>query len=59
VVQRSAGNYANVKVIESGTGDIPIYDYNQLSKISGVSFFDLIKIDIEGSEYGFLSSMSG
>jgi FkbM family methyltransferase len=58
VVQKGAGNYANVKVVESQTGDIPIYDYNQLLKVSGVPFFDLIKIDIEGNEYGFLSSMS-
>lgn len=58
VVQKSAGNYANVKVVASATGDTPIYDYNQLLKVSGIASFDLIKIDIEGSEYGFLSSMS-
>lgn len=58
VVQKSAGNYANVKVVESSGGAIPIYDYSQLAKVAGVPFFDLIKIDIEGNEYGFLSSMS-
>jgi FkbM family methyltransferase len=58
VVQKSAANYANVKVIESNSGVIPIYDYNQLAKVAGVPFFDLIKVDIEGNEYGFLSSMS-
>jgi FkbM family methyltransferase len=58
IIQNSAGNYANVKVIQSDTGNIPIYDYNQLLEVSRVPFFDLIKIDIEGSEYDFLSSMS-
>ena len=47
----------NLKVTESGCGDIPIYDYKELLKVSGVPGFDLIKIDIEGSEYAFLSSM--
>jgi FkbM family methyltransferase len=58
VVQKSARNYAKAKVVENSSGDIPIYDYDQLAKMSGIPFFDLIKIDIEGSEYGFLSSMS-
>ncbi len=58
VVQRSARNYAKAQVVESSTGDIPIYDYNQLAKVSGIPFFDLIKIDIEGDEYAFLTSMS-
>jgi FkbM family methyltransferase len=58
LVQKSARNYAKAKVVENSSGDIPIYDYDQLTKVSGVPFFDLIKIDIEGNEYGFLSSMS-
>jgi FkbM family methyltransferase len=58
VVQKSPRNYAKAKVVESSSGDVPIYDYAQLAKISGVPFFDLIKIDIEGNEYGFLSSMT-
>jgi FkbM family methyltransferase len=58
VVQRSPSNYANAKVVENSDGDVPIYDYNQLAKVSGIPFFDLIKIDIEGGEYGFLSSMN-
>jgi FkbM family methyltransferase len=58
VVQKSSRNYAKAKVVESCSGDVPIYDYGQLAKVSGVPFFDLIKIDIEGNEYGFLSSMS-
>jgi FkbM family methyltransferase len=58
VEQKSASNYANVKVVESSSGDTPIYDFSELLRVAGVSVFDLIKIDIEGSEYGFLSSMS-
>jgi FkbM family methyltransferase len=58
VVQKSARNYARAKVVESSTGNVPIYDYSQLARVSGVPFFDLIKIDIEGAEYGFLSSMT-
>jgi FkbM family methyltransferase len=58
IVQKSATNYAKAKVVTRDDGDIPIYDYNELARISGVPFFDLIKIDIEGNEYGFLSSMS-
>ena len=58
LVQKSARNFAKATVVESSSGDIPIYDYNQLAKVSGVPFYDLIKIDIEGNEYGFLSSMN-
>jgi FkbM family methyltransferase len=58
VMQKSATNYAKARVVESSTGEVPIFDYNQLAKISGVPFFNLIKIDIEGDEFGFLSSMS-
>jgi FkbM family methyltransferase len=58
IVQKSPRNYAKAKVVQSSTGTVPIYDYTQLAKVSGVPFFDLIKIDIEGAEYGFLSSMS-
>lgn len=58
IVQKSEGDYANIKVVESNDGNIPIYDYDQLLKVSGSSHFDLIKTDIEGNEYGFLSSMS-
>ena len=58
IVQKAASNYANVRVVESDSGDIPIYDYQQLLKVSGVPSFDLIKIDIEGNEYAFMSSMS-
>jgi FkbM family methyltransferase len=57
IVQPVASDYANVKVVENDSGDIPIYDYKQLLKISGVPSFDLIKIDIEGAEYDFVSSM--
>jgi FkbM family methyltransferase len=58
VVQKSRSNYAKAQVVESNTGEVPIYDYNQLAVVSGVPFFDLIKIDIEGAEYDFLRSMS-
>jgi FkbM family methyltransferase len=58
LVQRSTRNYAKAKVVENSSGEIPIYDYNQLAKVSGIPFYDLIKIDIEGDEYAFLSSMS-
>lgn len=58
VLQTSATSYANIKVVEDISGDVPIYDYAELLKVSGVPSFDLIKIDIEGAEYGFLSSMS-
>lgn len=58
LMQKSARNYAKAKVVENSSGEIPIYDYNQLAKNSGVPFFDLIKIDIEGDEYPFLSSMN-
>jgi FkbM family methyltransferase len=57
-VQINANDYANVKVVESNSGDTPIYDYAELLKISNIPFFDLIKIDIEGNEYDFLSSMT-
>jgi FkbM family methyltransferase len=57
-VQVNANDYANVKVVESNSGDTPIYDYAELLRISNIPFFDLIKIDIEGNEYGFLSSMT-
>ncbi len=57
LVQNSSRNHAKARVVEDNGGDIPIYDYNELAKVSGVAFFDLIKIDIEGSEYDFLSSM--
>ncbi len=58
VVQKSARNFANARVAQSDGGNIPIYDYNELLRISAVPFFDLIKIDIEGDEYGFLNSMN-
>jgi FkbM family methyltransferase len=58
VVQKSASDYANVKVVENSAGNIPIYDFSELLRLARVPFFDLIKIDIEGSEFGFLSSMS-
>ena len=57
LLQPVASDHANVKVVESDSGDIPIYDYKQLLKISGAPSFDLIKIDIEGAEYDFISSM--
>jgi FkbM family methyltransferase len=57
ITQRNASNYANLKVIESGRGDIPIYDYKELLKVSGIPGFDFIKLDIEGSEYAFISSL--
>lgn len=58
VVQKSARNFAKARVVKSSSGNVPIYDYNQLAEISGVPFFDLIKIDIEGDEYAFLNSMN-
>jgi FkbM family methyltransferase len=58
VVQKSGRNFAATRIVESSSGEIPIYDYNQLANNSGVPFFDLIKIDIEGDEYAFLSSMN-
>jgi FkbM family methyltransferase len=58
LVQKSSRNYAKTKVIESSSGEIPIYDYNQLAEVTGVPLFDLIKIDIEGDEYAFLGSMN-
>ena len=57
ITQRGAGNYANLKVVESDSGDIPIYDYKELLKVSKIPGFDFIKVDIEGSEYAFISSM--
>ncbi len=57
VLQPVASDYANVKVVENSSGGIPIYDYNEVLKLSGVPRFDLIKVDIEGSEYPFISSM--
>jgi FkbM family methyltransferase len=57
IVQPLASDHANVKVVEKESGDIAIYDYKQLLRIAGVSSFDLIKIDIEGAEYDFMSSM--
>jgi FkbM family methyltransferase len=57
ILQPVAGDHANVKVIESDSGSVPIYDYKRLLKLSGVPSFDLIKVDIEGSEYAFISSM--
>ena len=57
LVQPVASDHANVKVVESDSGDIPIYDYKKLLGTSGVPSFDLIKIDIEGAEYDFISSM--
>jgi FkbM family methyltransferase len=57
ILQPVATDHANVKVVENESGDIPIYDYKQLLRTSGVSSFDLIKIDIEGAEYDFISSM--
>ena len=59
IVQPVASDHANVKVVENDSGDIPIYDYKQLLRTSSVSSFDLIKIDIEGAEYDFISSMDG
>ncbi len=58
VVQQNPRDYAYVKVVESSSGNTPIYDFSELLRVTGVPFFDLIKIDIEGSEFGFLSSMS-
>ena len=57
ILQPVASDHANVKVIENESGDIPIYDYKQLLIASGAPSFDLIKIDIEGAEYDFVSSM--
>ena len=57
ILQPVASDYANVKVVENDSGSVPIYDYKELLKVSGVPSFDLIKIDIEGSEYAFISSM--
>jgi FkbM family methyltransferase len=57
VVQKSARNYASAVVTQTREGDVPIYNCDELLRISGVPFFDLIKIDIEGAEYGFLKSM--
>lgn len=57
IMQPTASDHANVQVVENEAGDVPIYDYKQLLKISGVPSFDLIKIDIEGAEYDFISSM--
>lgn len=52
-----AYDYSGLSVNESAGGDIPIYDYRALLAATGVPGFDLIKIDIEGDEYGFLSSL--
>lgn len=57
MVQRSSRNYARAHVEEGASGEVAIYDYNKLAEVSGIPFFDLIKVDIEGSEFGFLSSM--
>jgi hypothetical protein len=57
-VQQSSNDYASIKVVEDGAGNVPIYDYHELLGVAKVPFFDLIKIDIEGNEYPFLSSMS-
>ena len=57
IMQPTPSDHANVQVMENESGDVPIYDYKQLLKISGVPSFDLIKIDIEGAEYDFISSM--
>lgn len=57
IEQPVASDYANVKVVEDRAGSVPIYDYRELLKVSGIPGFDLIKIDIEGSEYAFLSSI--
>ena len=58
VVQRSGRNYANATVARDGEASVPIYDYAALLRVSGVPFFDLMKIDIEGAEYGFLASLT-
>jgi FkbM family methyltransferase len=58
IVQQNTSDHANVKVTAANDGNIAIYDYADLLKVSGVPYFDLIKIDIEGSEYDFLSSLS-
>lgn len=57
ILQPVASDYANVKVVENDSGDVPIYDYRELLKVAGIPGFDLIKVDIEGSEYAFMSSM--
>ncbi|MFN2507747.1 MAG: FkbM family methyltransferase [Chthoniobacterales bacterium] len=50
-------NYSGLTVTETPLGNVPIYDYPRLLQVAGVPFFDLIKIDIEGSEYPFLTSL--
>ncbi len=57
ILQPVASDYANVTVVENDSGNVPIYDYKELLKVSGLPGFDLIKVDIEGSEYPFISSM--
>jgi FkbM family methyltransferase len=58
VVKKRERNYANLRVIEDDAGDTPIYNYSGLLKASGMASFDLIKIDIEGNEYDFMSSVT-
>lgn len=58
VVRKSARNFANASVAHDDRGEILVYDFTELTRVAGTPSFDLIKIDIEGAEYGFLSSMT-
>lgn len=50
-------HYSGLSINEDDSGQVVIHDHARLREVAGVPFFDLIKVDIEGAEYEFLSSI--